>query len=255
MTSQVIVPHRPGPLVDVPDEDGPAPGEPQAGLFGAPEIVLAVGGGALLAAVLLTGLPGWLSVVAVACLALGLALPAHAALLLAMRRRGERRRRQTLGRGTVLDVSDPSGAPPRHRVPAAGAYGRRRHGPRRRASRAHRGRRDAGGPGAGGGGGGVRHVPRRGGLRPGRPPRRRAGRCRSSSPAPTPWPGSRPCSPDGSHRPVRRRASSGEAAFTGPGTGRPRASCNRQPPSWTTGTPPRMACASSESVPQSRRRR
>lgn len=108
MSSQVIVPHRPGPLVDVPDGDGDGTGEPQTGLFGAPEIVLAVGGGALLAAVLLTGLPGWLSVVAVACLALGLALPAHAALLLAMRRRGERRRRQTLGRGTVLDVSAPS---------------------------------------------------------------------------------------------------------------------------------------------------
>jgi hypothetical protein len=108
MTSQVIVPHRPGPLVDVPDGDGSGPGELQTGLVGAPEIVLAVGGGALLAAVLLTGLPGWLSVVAVACLALGLALPAHAALLTAMRRRGERRRSETLGRGAVLDVSAPS---------------------------------------------------------------------------------------------------------------------------------------------------
>jgi hypothetical protein len=107
MTSQVIVPHRPGPLVDVPDE-GSAPGEPRPGLFGAPEIVLTAGGGALLAAVLLTGLPQWLSVVAVACLSLGLALPAHAALLLALRHRAERRRRETLGRGTVLDVSRPS---------------------------------------------------------------------------------------------------------------------------------------------------
>lgn len=106
MTSQVIVPHRPGPLVDVPDEGGS--GEPQPDLFGAPEIVLAVGGGVLLAAVLLTGLPQWLSVVAVACLSLGLALPAHAALLLALRRRAERRRRETLGRGTVLDVTKPS---------------------------------------------------------------------------------------------------------------------------------------------------
>ena len=105
MTSQVIVPHRPGPLVDVPDEGGPAPGEPQAGLLGAPEIALTVGGGALLGAVLLTGLPRWLTVVAVACLALGLALPAHAALLLARRRRGERRRRDTFDRGIVLDVS------------------------------------------------------------------------------------------------------------------------------------------------------
>jgi hypothetical protein len=107
MTSQVIVPHRPGPLVDVPDEGGSAP-EPRPGLFGAPEIVLTVGGGALFAAVLLTSLPQWLSVVAVACLSLGLALPAHAALLLAMRRRAERRRRETLGRGTVLDVTKPS---------------------------------------------------------------------------------------------------------------------------------------------------
>jgi hypothetical protein len=108
MTSQVIVPHRPGPLVDVPEEDGSGPGESQAGLIGTPEIILAVGGGALLGAVLLTGLPGWLSVVAVACLSLGLALPAHAAALTAVRRRTERRRKETLGRGIVLDVSEPS---------------------------------------------------------------------------------------------------------------------------------------------------
>jgi hypothetical protein len=108
MTSQVIVPHRPGPLVDVPEEDGPGPGEPRPGLIGAPEIVLTAGGAVLLGAVLLAGLPGWLSVVAVACLALGLALPAHAALLTALRRRAGRRRREALGRGTVLDVSDPS---------------------------------------------------------------------------------------------------------------------------------------------------
>ena len=106
MTSQVIVPHRPGPLVDVPDGD--QTGEAPAGLIGAPEVVLAVGGALLLAAVLLTNLPGWLSVVAVACLALGLALPAHAALLAVLRRRADRRRREALGRGTVLDVSDPS---------------------------------------------------------------------------------------------------------------------------------------------------
>jgi hypothetical protein len=108
MTSQVIVPHRPGPLVDVPDEDGATSGEPRPGLFGAPEIVLTAGGGALFTAVLLADLPRWLSVVAVACLSLGLALPAHAALLLALRRRAERRRRDTLGRGTVLDVTRPS---------------------------------------------------------------------------------------------------------------------------------------------------
>ncbi|MDN3352381.1 hypothetical protein [Actinomadura sp. DC4] len=106
MTSQVIVPHRPGPLVDVPGEGGGAPSE--SALLGAPELVLALGGGLLLAAVLLTGLPQWLSVVAVACLALGLALPAHAALLLTLRRRAERRRREVLGRGLVLDVSEPS---------------------------------------------------------------------------------------------------------------------------------------------------
>jgi hypothetical protein len=108
MTSQVIVPHRPGPLIDVPDEGGSAPGEPEAGLLGAPEIVLTAGGAVLLAAVLLAGLPQWLSVVAVACLSLGLALPAHAALLLALRRRAERRRQETFGRGTVLDASQPS---------------------------------------------------------------------------------------------------------------------------------------------------
>jgi hypothetical protein len=107
MTSHVIVPHRPGPLVDVPDDEGPVSGEPQGGLIGAPEIVLSAGGAVLLAAVLLLGLPSWLSVVAVACLALGLALPAHAALLLAMRRRASRRRRATFGLGTVLDASAP----------------------------------------------------------------------------------------------------------------------------------------------------
>jgi hypothetical protein len=112
MTFQVIVPHRPGPLVDVPDIDGngpgPGPGEPPAGLIGAPELLLSGGGAVLLAAVLFLGLPGWLSVVAVACLALGLALPAHAALLLAMRRHTEHRRRSALALGTMLDASDPS---------------------------------------------------------------------------------------------------------------------------------------------------
>lgn len=114
MTSQVIVPHRPGPLVDVPaGEGGGAAGDPR--LFGAPEALLAAGGAALLGAVLVLGLPNWLTVVAVACLALGLALPAHAALLLALRRRADRRRRAILGRGTVLDVS----APPVRRLVAA----------------------------------------------------------------------------------------------------------------------------------------
>src|SRR5262249_55618199 len=103
MSSQVIVPHRPGPLIDVPERTAPA--EPEEDLVGLPEIVLAAGGAALLAAVLLAGLPGWLSVIAVACLALGLALPAHAALLRAMRRRAERRRNTTLSGGSVLDVS------------------------------------------------------------------------------------------------------------------------------------------------------
>jgi hypothetical protein len=116
MSSQVIVPHRPGPLVDVPAGLGAA--ETPEALLGTVEIVLAVGGAALLAAVLLTGLPGWLSVVAVACLALGLALPAHAALLRALRRRAERRRDATLARGMVLDVS----AAPVRRLVAA--YGR-----------------------------------------------------------------------------------------------------------------------------------
>jgi hypothetical protein len=106
MSSQVIVPHRPGPLVDVPEGSGTT--EPQPDLIGPPEIVLAVGGGVLLTAVLLAGLPGWLSVVAIACLALGLALPANAALLRALRRRADRRRNDTLNRGTVLDASSAS---------------------------------------------------------------------------------------------------------------------------------------------------
>jgi hypothetical protein len=108
MTSQVIVPHRPGPLVDVPGPEDSLPGEPESGLIGTPEIVLSACGAVLVGAVPLFGLPGWLSVVAVACLALGLALPAHAALLLALRHRAERRRRATMGLGTVLDASDPS---------------------------------------------------------------------------------------------------------------------------------------------------
>jgi hypothetical protein len=106
MTSQVIVPHRPGPLVDVPDDNGSD--EPRPRLIGTPEMVLTAGGGGLLAAVPLAGLPSWVSVVAVACLALGLALPAHAGLLILTRRRAERRRRETFGRGTLLVVSDPS---------------------------------------------------------------------------------------------------------------------------------------------------
>jgi hypothetical protein len=108
MVSQVIVPHRPGPLVDVPQDGGSVADEPPSRLIGAPEAVLAAGGGILLGALLLTGLPGWLTVIAVACLALGLALPAHAALLTAMRRRADRRRREALGHGTLLDVSDSS---------------------------------------------------------------------------------------------------------------------------------------------------
>jgi hypothetical protein len=92
MPSQVIVPHRPGPLVEVSEQHT----EPRSGI-GATELVLSAGGGALLAAVLAAGWPAWLSVVAIACLALGLALPAHAALLRAKHRRPE---------GMPLDVSD-----------------------------------------------------------------------------------------------------------------------------------------------------
>jgi hypothetical protein len=108
MTSQVIVPHRPGPVVDVPDAGPGGPAEPLDGGIGTPEIALTVGGGALLAAVPLAGLASWLSVVAVACLALGVALPAHGALLRAIRRQAEQRRAAVMSRGTVLDVSTPS---------------------------------------------------------------------------------------------------------------------------------------------------
>ncbi len=106
MTSQVIVPHRPGPLLDVPKGDRPGQEDPPEAIVGLPEAVLAAGGAVLLPAVLLLGLPGWLSVVAVGCLALGLALPANAALLRMLRRRAGRRRQGTLDQGTVLDVSD-----------------------------------------------------------------------------------------------------------------------------------------------------
>lgn len=96
MPSLVIVPDTPGPLLE---DTGPAGvAEEQRGAFGAPEIALSVGGLALLIAVLGAGWPSWLSVVAIAFLALGLALPAHAALL----RRSQRARE----RGTPLTVSD-----------------------------------------------------------------------------------------------------------------------------------------------------
>lgn len=88
MPSQVIVPHQPGPLLDVPEH--------RAGM-GVPEIALSAGGLAVLGGVLVAGWPAWLSVVAVACLALGLALPAHAVLLRAQNR---------LHGGRLLDVSD-----------------------------------------------------------------------------------------------------------------------------------------------------
>ena len=57
MPSQVIVPHRPGPLAEVAEH-----AEPRTGI-GATEIVLSAGGAALLAAVLAAGWPAWLSVV------------------------------------------------------------------------------------------------------------------------------------------------------------------------------------------------
>ena len=108
MPSQVIIPHRPGPIVDAPEEDHRGQDERNDIGIGPPEILLSSGGGALLAAVLATDLPGWLSVVAVAGLALGLALPGHATLLRALDRRAGRRREETFGRGTVLDVSSSS---------------------------------------------------------------------------------------------------------------------------------------------------
>lgn len=108
MPSQVIVPHRPGPLADAPEQDAREPTEWHSGRAGVLEMALAAGGGALFVAVFTAGLPAWLSLVAVACLALGVVLPAYAALLRAMRRRADRRRARALDRGTPLDVSDPS---------------------------------------------------------------------------------------------------------------------------------------------------
>ncbi|MCO5970449.1 hypothetical protein [Actinoallomurus soli] len=109
MSSQVIVPHRPGPLIDPPVlADGGGPAEDQERGMGIPEVVLAAGGAVLFAAVIAAGLPAWLSVVAVACLALGLALPAQAAALRAVRRRRLRRHSRALDRGIPLDVSHSS---------------------------------------------------------------------------------------------------------------------------------------------------
>lgn len=108
MPSQVIVPHRPGPLVAVPEGDAREPVEWHDSGIGTPEILLTVGGGGLLAAEFAAGLPDWSIVIAVACLALGLLLPAHAALLGALRRRAGRRRLMALRQGTALDLSDVS---------------------------------------------------------------------------------------------------------------------------------------------------
>jgi hypothetical protein len=109
MPSQVIVPHRPGPLAEAPEARFSEAGSDRDDRclacdargrtgIGTPEIVLSAGGAVLLAAVLSAGWPAWLSVVAVGCLALGLALPAHAALL-----RAKHRCRPA---GMLLDVSD-----------------------------------------------------------------------------------------------------------------------------------------------------
>lgn len=108
MPWQVIVPHRPGPLVDAPEEGRREPAEWDENGVGIPEVTLAVGGTALLVAVLVAGLPAWLIVVAVACLALGLVLPVQAAVLRAAHRRAFRRRARALARGTLLDVSHSS---------------------------------------------------------------------------------------------------------------------------------------------------
>ncbi|MFL6053501.1 MAG: hypothetical protein ACJ72W_11370 [Actinoallomurus sp.] len=114
MPSQVIVPHRPGPVADAPvvaGRRGPAEDqetEDQETGMGIPEAVLAAGGAALFAAVIVAGLPAWLSVVAVACIALGVVLPAQAAVLRVVRRRRLRRYARALDRGTPLDVSDAS---------------------------------------------------------------------------------------------------------------------------------------------------
>lgn len=95
----MIVPGRPGPLVE---PRASAPGADfEAGGFGAVEMVLAGGGAALLVAVLVAGLPGWLVIPAVACLALGVALPLQVAIV----HRVRRRRQAPPSPGTPLDVT------------------------------------------------------------------------------------------------------------------------------------------------------
>lgn len=106
MPSQVIVPHRPGPLVAVSERDAREPVEWHDSGIGTPEILLTLAGAGLLAAEFAAGLPDWLIVIAIACLALGLLLPANAAFVGALRRRAERRRLHALGQGTPLDLSD-----------------------------------------------------------------------------------------------------------------------------------------------------
>jgi hypothetical protein len=95
MPSQVIVPVRPGPLVDVRPARSAAPDSDGRRGVGTTEIVLSACGVVLLFAVLAAGWPAWLSVVAISCLALGLILPAHAALTRVRQREGQ-----------LLDVSD-----------------------------------------------------------------------------------------------------------------------------------------------------
>ncbi len=108
MPSQVIVPHRPGPLIAVPERNDRDPADRHDSGIGIPEIALSLVGVGLLAAEFAAGLPDWLIVIAVACLALGIVLPAHAALLGTLRDRAERRRREALRQGTPLDLTDVS---------------------------------------------------------------------------------------------------------------------------------------------------
>ena len=112
-TELLVVPHRPGPLIELPPERrrdeiddvldelfGEAPRDTP----GAFDVVLIGGGAALAVAALVAGLPAWLLGLGVVCAAFGLILPLHHVWTRIVRARSLRRIREVMGQGTLLDA-------------------------------------------------------------------------------------------------------------------------------------------------------
>jgi hypothetical protein len=113
-TELLVVPHRPGPLIELPPERrrdeiddvldelfGEAPRDAP----GAFDVVLVAGGAALAVAALVAGLPAWLLGLGVVCAAFGLILPLHHVWTRIVRARSLRRVREVMGQGTLLDAA------------------------------------------------------------------------------------------------------------------------------------------------------